>query len=145
MNCQRIKRMLSAWQDGELAAARREKAERHLRGCASCRAHWQGLQAVQRRLRRLPPPAVDPVFPARVMSALRPVPRRRWRLLPAAVHAAVFIAIFLAGFILQTLNNGFSAEPEASATYSAVLLESRDLGLMAVQNDTLMILAGERP
>ena len=72
-----------------------------------------------------------------------PAAARKFRLLPAAAYALVFAAIFLAGFLLQTAGAGPApAEPPADATFSAVLLEPQDFGLLAVQDDTLKLFNG---
>ena len=144
MSCQRITRMLSAFQDGELDPGRRQEVERHLAGCAACRREWEGLQELDRRLRLEPAPASDPFFPARIMTGLRPRPAASRRWLQAAAYALVFAAVFLAGFILQTSGNGRTAVPAATPTYSSVLLEPQGLGLMAVHDDSLGLFAGER-
>jgi len=143
MNCQNASRWLSAFQDGELAPPLAQEAARHLQDCRACRAEWQGLQEVVGNLRFLPPPAIDPFFPSRVMAGLSGQPTGKLRLLPAAGYALVFATIFLAGFLLQTAGSGqASAEPLPASTFSAVLLETRDLGLMAVHEDTLKLFNG---
>lgn len=143
MSCQHVIRVLSAYQDGELDSGRRRQVERHLQDCAACRREWHELAELDRRLLRAPAPAADPFFPARVMAALpqQRAARRRW--LPAAAYALVFAAVFLTGFILQTASARHS--PAAAATFSSVLLEPRSLALMAVQDDTMGLLAQERP
>jgi anti-sigma factor RsiW len=49
---------LSAWIDGELAAARRAAVEAHLASCHACAARAEELRAVDRALRALAAPAV---------------------------------------------------------------------------------------
>jgi len=143
MNCQRIIPMLSAYQDGEIDPALGPEVELHLRECPSCRAEWDGLQELIRRLRRGLPPADDLFFPARVMAALRSRPARRTSLLQAAAYALASAMVFLAGFWLQTSAGGqASAEPRPAATFSSVLLEPQDLGLLAVHDDTLSMFNG---
>jgi anti-sigma factor RsiW len=143
MNCQRVIRSLSACQDGELDPALRREVEGHLENCRACRAEWESLQDLVGRMRLSPPPALDPFFSARVMAALRPGTAKPFRLLPAAAYAMVFAVVFLAGFLLQTSGSGQApAEPPAAATYSAVLLEPQELGLLAVHEDTLELFNG---
>ena len=143
MSCQRITRMLSAYQDSELDPGRRQEVERHLRGCAACRSEWNELLELEQRLRLEPVPAVDAFFPGRVMTGLRTEPAglRRW--LQAAAYALVFAAVFLTGFILQTASGSQSVQPDPSRTFSAVLLEPQELGLMAVHDDTLNLFMKE--
>jgi anti-sigma factor RsiW len=140
MNCQNVIPVLSAYQDGELDPALAREVELHLQGCTACRAEWEGLQELARRLRLLTPPTTDPFFPTRVMAGLRPRPARRQHLLQAAAYAFIFVMIFLTGFLLQT--RAGATAPAASPTYSAVLLEPQGLGLMAVHEDTLSLFTG---
>jgi anti-sigma factor RsiW len=143
MNCQSVTRLLSAFQDGELDPALRQEVEGHLQACRACRAEWDELQELARRLRLSPPPAIDPFFPTRVMTGLRLRPAHKFRLLPAAAYSLIFVTIFIAGFLLQTSGSGQApAEPIPSATFSAVLLEPQGLGLLAVQDDTLKLFNG---
>ena len=141
MNCRSVIRSLSACQDGELDPARRREVEGHLRDCQACRDEWQGLQELARRLRQSPPPALDPFFPGRVMAGLRPAGAGS-RLLPAAAYALVFAAIFLAGFLLQVSGSGPAPESAPAASFSAVLLEPQDLGLLAVHENTMDLFNG---
>ncbi len=141
MNCRRITRLLSPWQDGELDAALGGELERHLRGCPACRGRWEALRALQRRLLLEPPPADDPFIAARVMARLQAPPLRPQRLARAAAWAAVFAAVFAGGFLLQTaIEPGPAAVPAVS--YSSVLLESQEFGLLAVHDDFLDLFNG---
>lgn len=143
MKCPNVIPVLSAYQDGEIDPALADEVGLHLRGCPACRAEWEGLQELARRLRLLQPPAADPFFPTRVMAGLRPLPAGRRRLLQAGAYALIFVMIFLTGFFLQTrAGASVTAAPAASPSYSAVLLEPQDLGLMAVHDDTLSLFRG---
>ena len=141
MNCRRITRRLSSWQDGELDAARSREVERHLRDCPACRGRWAGLHELQQQLLLEPPPADDAFLPARVMARLRPRPLRGGRLLRAAAWAAVFAAVSVGGFLLQAALAGNGA-PAPAASYSSVLLEPQEFGLLAVHDDFLDLFNG---
>lgn len=141
MNCRRITRLLSPWQDGELDPARGREVERHLRGCPACSRRWASLGELQQRLLRVPPPADDPFLTARVMARLQERPAPGGRLLRAAAWAGVFAAVFAGGFLLQTsIAPGAAAAPAAS--YSSVLLEPQEFGLLAVHDDFLDLFSG---
>ncbi len=141
MNCQRIARMLSARQDGELDPALEREVESHLCACSACRDEWNGLQRVLGRLRLLPPPASDPFFATRVMAALPARSAGGLRFLRAVAYALVFVLIVAGGFFLQMDAGSRSLPGPAAATFSAVLLEPQDLGLLAVHDDTLSLFA----
>jgi anti-sigma factor RsiW len=141
MNCQRIARMLSARQDGELNPALEREVESHLHDCAACRTEWSGLQRLIGRLRQLPPPASDPFFSTRVMAALPARSAGGLRFLRAVAYALVFVLIVAGGLFLQTEVGSRTLPGPAAATFSAVLLEPQDLGLLAVHDDTLRLFA----
>ena len=138
MNCNKISRLLSACQDGELAPSLEHEVKLHLQGCSACRNEWTGLQELVGDLKRLPPPTVDPFFSANIMSGLRIQPERKFRLLPVFAYALVFLTIFLGSFLLQlSSNNVMAGERPQDATFTAVLLENQDLGLLAVHDNTM--------
>ncbi len=146
MNCKKACRLLSACQDGELAPKTKREVETHLQGCRACRAEWQGMQGVVAGLRALPAPDVDPFFPARVMAGLPAARRGEFRLLPAAAYALVFLAIFIGGFFLQlTSDRGAALAQPRAATFSSVLLENQDLGLLAIHDQTLALFERQAP
>lgn len=138
MNCKKASRLLSPYQDRELTPALEQEVELHLRDCRSCRTEWDGLQELVGRLKNMPAPASAPCLPARVMAGLQANRTGKFRLLPAAAYALVFLTIFLSGFFLQVSSDkaAASATPQA-ATFSAVLLENQDLGLLGVHDNTL--------
>ncbi len=143
MNCKKVFRLLSVCQDGELDAVLEQQVESHLRDCQHCRSEWQGLQELVGSLQCLPPPASDPYFPARVMAGLPAARAGKLRLLPAIAYALVFLTIFLSGFLLQlSYNNTVGAEKPQAVTFTAVLLENQDLGLLAVHDNTLALFDG---
>ncbi len=146
MNCKKACRLLSAYEDGELASGLNRDVEIHLQGCRACRAEWQGMQELVHGLRVLPPPAVDPYFPSRVMAGLPVARPGKFRLLPAAAYALVFLAIFLGGFFLQlTSDRGATLAQPQAATFSSVLLENQDLGLLAIHEKTLALFERQEP
>ncbi len=146
MKCRQILRRLSACQDGEASPELRLQVEEHLRGCAGCRREWESLLDLERRLRLLPQPASDPSFAARVMSGLRREPVRLPRLAQAVAMAAAFAAAFAGGLLLQREAFGGAAggRPQP-ASFLSVLEEPQTLALLAVQDDTLRLFAGDRP
>ncbi|MFH2108335.1 MAG: zf-HC2 domain-containing protein [Chrysiogenia bacterium] len=143
MNCTKVFRLLSVYQDGELDPVLERQVESHLRDCHPCRSEWQGLQELVGNLKCLPPPASDPYFPARVMAGLPAARAGKFGLLPAIAYALVFFTIFLSVFFLQlSYNNTVGAEQPQAATFTAVLLENQDLGLLAVHDNTLALFDG---
>jgi len=54
MDCQTVEKHLSAWLDGELAAATSEQVSAHIRGCPRCRAKAGVLDQAAAHVRELP-------------------------------------------------------------------------------------------
>lgn len=52
--CRRIRKKLSAYQDGEIDAGQKEAIEAHLHTCEACRQHYEQLQVTCQMLKRLP-------------------------------------------------------------------------------------------
>ena len=138
MNCKKVSLRLSAYQDGELSVPQSRELERHLEGCAACQSEWEACQDLVGNLCRLTPLAPAPDFSSRVMAGLRTRPDKKYRLLPSLAYTLALLVIFISGFLLEISTNGQPATaPQPSITFSAILEESRDLGLLAVQDRTL--------
>lgn len=143
MKCKKSISRLSAYQDGELSAAQARDLERHLESCAGCRSELAALNELVGRLGRLTAPVPTPGFSARIMAGLRPRPEKKYRLLPSLAYTLALLAIFISGFLLEISVNGQPAAiPQYAPTFSAVLADSRDMGLLAIQDSTLELFNG---
>jgi predicted anti-sigma-YlaC factor YlaD len=144
MNCKKVILRLSAYQDGELSVLQSRELERHLESCAACQAELGALNELAGNLCRLTPPAPVPDFSSRIMAALRTRPEIKYRLLPTLAYTVACLMIFISGFLLEISTNGQPATaPQPSTTFSAVLEESRGMGLLAVQDSTLELFNGD--
>jgi anti-sigma factor RsiW len=143
MNCKKVIMRLSAYQDGELSVPQSRDLERHLGSCAACQSELEALKELVGKLRRLAPAAVDHGFSSRIIANLRMRPEKKYRLLPSLAYTLACLMIFIGGFLLEISANGQQATaPQPSATtFSAVLAESRDLGLLSVQDSTMELLS----
>ncbi len=107
-NCPPIEQ-LCACIDGELLAAAREALDRHVAGCALCRARIDQFTALGSALKGLPDmscgrdlaPLVDRRIAASERKTVRRAPRIGWSLLPqtlgglAALAAGAYLALVL--------------------------------------------------
>jgi predicted anti-sigma-YlaC factor YlaD len=138
MNCKKVLLRLSAFQDRELSAQQARQIEDHLENCVDCQTTWETLNELVGRLGQLVPPAPAPGFSSRIMAALRARPEKKYRLLPSLAYTLACLMIFISGFLLEISANGQEpTAPQATTTFSSVLKESRNLGLLAVQDSTL--------
>jgi|WetSurMetagenome_2_1015567.scaffolds.fasta_scaffold42760_3 anti-sigma factor RsiW len=107
MNCRTVRDRLSSFQDGELSVSERDKVERHLSGCPSCREEFVRLQQTWEALNSLPELSVPPEFYRRVQRKIgeaaergksrRPVYDNGWfGVLPSSVAACLLIATGIA-------------------------------------------------
>jgi ferric-dicitrate binding protein FerR (iron transport regulator) len=104
MDCTAAHNLLSAWLDGELPPADRDRLEEHLEACSSCRAAADGLRQQDEELRLLfaPHQARSAAVADRVLTRLAFEPRqvqrsRRWLPLVASLTSAA------AGFLVALL------------------------------------------
>jgi anti-sigma factor RsiW len=142
MNCQRVLLRLSAYQDRELSVLEARQIENHLENCATCRIKWQAMHELIGHLSQLTPTVIAPDFSARVMAGLQTRPEKKYRLLPSFAYTLALVVIFIGGFLLEMSANGQpAAAPQLITTFNAVLEESRELGLLAVQDSTLELLS----
>lgn len=75
MNCRDLREILTAYADGEATAAEASRLERHLEGCAPCRARLKE----ERVLKRAAAAAGAPAMPADLKAALLSEARGRRR------------------------------------------------------------------
>ncbi|MEI6613743.1 MAG: zf-HC2 domain-containing protein [Chrysiogenales bacterium] len=139
MNCKRVRLKLSAYQDRELTFLQSQELERHMGSCLACKAEWESLNELVNHLGQLTTPAPDSGFSSRIMAGLRTQPEKKYRLLPSLAYTLACLMIFISGFLLEMSANGqppTTPQPTIT-TFSAVLTESRDLGLLTVQDSTL--------
>jgi anti-sigma factor RsiW len=69
--CAAARTELGALLDGELDAAARESVDRHLAGCAACRAELALLRAVTRAVQALPRPAPPEAMRYRLQARIQ--------------------------------------------------------------------------
>jgi len=110
-----FRRKLSAYLDGELAAADREAVKAHLDACADCTGELLRLSSVDAGLRVIPGIETPPFFAAKVTAAARSMDEYRgplrWFLrmpVPAMAVMVTFILInlFTFAFNINAMENG---------------------------------------
>ncbi len=109
MNCRRIRKLLTAYTDGELAEENRRAVSEHLAECERCREYAADLSKVLDWAALLRDRQTSPNFLARVKARARaaekptsgafpfPVPRARTALAGLAAACLVFLLGYLAG------------------------------------------------
>ena len=101
--CARVRVLLEAYVDGDLAVADPELAasiRQHLAGCADCRSQHHQAVSVPFRLKALSSPAPRSSFTADVMRSIAPARtgyRSAWALLLPEAALVTFIVWYLAG------------------------------------------------
>lgn len=102
---------ISAWHDGEVSLADRERIEAHLAACADCRMVASALAGVGDTLRRHEQVAVPAALDQRVRALGRPRSNRRRRTAFAAGLAfAAAAAVGVASFPRPALGRGMTEE-----------------------------------
>ena len=124
MNCRRIQKSLSAYQDGEIVGEERERISAHLEGCPACRSAYAELEQAWQRLEKIPEIQASAGFERRLFERINAVPeprsRRRfpwvswiYRAYPAPAMAAVLLLVgtVLGGYLGNALVSGLSSAP----------------------------------
>lgn len=158
MDCRRVRRFLSRYQDGELEPGQNAAVEQHLSTCTNCSQEFEILLQVTTGVKTLPAIETDPHFSARVMQdILDKKPTRHLSILgieywkrPSLLYSLVFILFLILGFMI----NGFfpgTVEKKSSrdslnsqdVQIAQLLNESQDLTLLNVQEQTLALVYPE--
>jgi anti-sigma factor RsiW len=85
--CEAARPELNAYVDGELAPEDRAVIERHLAGCAACRAEVELLRLVMHALRQAPRPEPSEAMRQRLLAQAAPeVPPQRMEILCVERH-----------------------------------------------------------
>ncbi len=105
MNCNRAKRLIDAWIDGDLPESRRAELEAHLAECASCEREATALSRSLALLRRAPVEEPAENFNWRVRLAIH---RERQRLVEEAASTRSTLRAWNARFALSAAA-GFAA------------------------------------
>jgi len=131
MNCWRIQKKLSAYQDGEMAGEERERIAAHLEGCPSCRHSYAELDLLWQSLEKIPDVDVSRNFNRRLSKRINAAsePRSRWRFpwvswvdqwrpAPAMAFGVVLIGIALGAYMGNLMVGNDSRPVLSQAGYS---------------------------
>lgn len=122
MKCERVRRALSAYLDGEVSTSARTGIEEHLARCPKCERRKQELSLVVEslgRLRRIEP---SPSFHSQTMRRIRAateVPAQRKvavRRLAAAFVSCAALGMFILGWLILSANRSGPSRPDLSFT-----------------------------
>jgi len=113
--CSKIGRKLSAYLDGELAAADQAAVKEHLSVCADCAAELRRLSVINSGIKQLPSITPTPFFAAKVSAAARAMNEhratfRRFLRIPVPAMAVmvtfILINLFTFAFNINAMENG---------------------------------------
>lgn len=141
MNCNDVTLVLSMYQDDELDAARKAAVQAHLKECEQCRLELDQLETVNLRVKKLRDVQPAQNFTALVMSKVREREKRRWFALPSLVYSVIFTIFFILGLLITAnLKNGTAMTPDDEIYADSILIDSQDLSLINVQDNTFAML-----
>jgi anti-sigma factor RsiW len=133
MNCDEIRRLLSAGLDGEIDAARQREVQAHVAECAACQRFGRELGGLSALLHEWPVPEPRPGFADRLMARVASAPAggpwyREWFEAVRPLTAAAAVVALLCGVTLayatSTISRSSSEQTTAATTQFA---ESFDL------------------
>lgn len=140
MTCERIRRLLSAYEDQELPDCMKGDINAHLGECAGCRSDFHALKQLRLELDRQA--EIDPgvSFPARIMARLQPKREARWNPIPSLVYSLTFLVVFLFGFLVSKVERKQPPSGIKTIELSTVLIGTRHMGLASVQDQTVRLI-----
>ena len=108
MRCQKVKRKLSAFLDGELSERKASRIAEHLSGCQHCQQEAAFLSSVWERLEEMREVDPSPYFWTRLNARIAQVEDRRFSLdkvrgilnrllVPATAVAALVVGLWIGG------------------------------------------------
>lgn len=131
MNCHRIQKRLSAYQDGEIAGEERKRIAAHLEGCPACRNAYAELEQAWQSLEKIPEIEASAGFEGRLFERINAIPEPRprwripwvswvdqWRLAPAMAFGIVLIGIALGAYMGNLMVGNDSRLVLSQAGYS---------------------------
>ena len=148
-NCDKFKRLMSDFLEGELKGTLKSEFEAHLKACRTCEEALSRIRNVRAGLRRLSSVKTSPDFDAMLRARIRLMTGRRWRRsesltiyspwrIPAYALAVVTLA-FVATMAVTMLTNPTS-ENNANVLENQFLSESQLLQRPAEEIPTRYIL-----
>jgi anti-sigma factor RsiW len=95
VSCKRIEKLWQMYASGELSGPKQRRFEKHLEGCADCRARREAFdRSIELTMREMPAPAeLTPIEWNRIRPDTRTPVRRGRRPLAAALAAAACAAL----------------------------------------------------
>lgn len=112
--CARVRVLLEAYVDGDLAPDDAAKVRLHLSTCEDCRRQHHQATSIPFRLKALTSPQAPETLITNVMRAVAPPPsgyRRAWTLLAPEAVLAAFILWYLSGLDgLSSIASGISTD-----------------------------------
>ncbi len=144
MKCHQAEQTILLLDSGELGTVRRHQLERHLRGCAACRAFQSDLLASRRALQAIPTPAQAVRDRTALLEAATPHPRTVFSQSPVpqplngwrpALAAAALLVLLLAGWLIRQGQEPVVADSQRKAPAAAAMTldEAVDAEMDALQ------------
>ena len=140
MKCDEVKPALSAYQDNELDTAAGAAVRTHLEECQNCRSEYRELQILYRRLETMPEKEPAANFTSLIMGKVKEREQRHWFSLPSFAYSLVFLFFFILGLIITANLKDNPAPQQEEMFVSNILIESQDLGLINIQDNTFALL-----
>ena len=142
MECKDIIAVLSKFQDEELDKDSSDIVKKHLKQCVSCREESDQLGEVLYFLKGQTEIKAPDNFTAVTMGRLNKKNKKRFSPLPAFVYSFVFALFFFLGIFIN-FGPVYSGEKnETIDSVSELLLNSQELSLLNVQNNSFSDLLG---
>jgi hypothetical protein len=136
MNCQKIRLLLSRYQDNECDEEICSEISTHLQKCQFCQEEYKLLEKIKVELNKLSNIEPETNFTANLMSNIQQKKKIRFSPIPSMIYSFIFILFFIMGILI---NKDIGPEKE-EITISQLLLQGQDLNSIFIQDTTFDLL-----
>ncbi len=140
MKCNRVKLLLSSFQDNELTEKERAEIFLHLKKCEKCKHELEQLESLKKEIKNLN--EFEPIqnFTSLVMDKINRKKRFNIFSIPSLVYSFTFILFFILGFLINVPLKNNVENKQKEVYISTLLMQGQELSLINVQDKTFNML-----
>lgn len=140
MKCNRVKLLLSSFQDNELNEKERAEIFLHLKKCEKCKHEFEQLETLKKEIKNLND--IEPIqnFTSLVMDRINGKKRFNIFSIPSLVYSFTFILFFILGLLINGPLKNNVENKQKEIYVSNLLMQGQKLSLINVQDKTFNIL-----
>lgn len=140
MKCNRVKLLLSSFQDNELIEKERAEIFSHLKKCEKCKHELEQLENLKKEIKNLN--ELEPIqnLTSLIMDKINRKKRFNMFSIPSLVYSFTFILFFILGFLINGPLKNNVGNKQKEIYISNLLMQGQELSLINVQDKTFNML-----